>query len=61
MCTHIGCDVEYVRDSDRIECPCHGSEFDADGTRRKGPAKKSLQDYPVSVSGNEVVVQVVVS
>jgi len=57
-CTHMECDVEYARDNDRIECPCHGSKFDTDGKRLKGPAKKPLHNYPVSVSGNEMVVQV---
>ena len=57
-CPHLGCDVEYARDRDRVECPCHGSKFDTGGKRLKGPAKENLHDFPVSREGNEIVVQV---
>ena len=35
ICTHQGCDTEVV--NNRLECPCHGSIFDKDGSVIRGP------------------------
>ena len=37
-CPHLGCDVGFDKGKDVFLCPCHGSEFDLDGTVRRGPA-----------------------
>ena len=36
-CTHKGCAVNKVADG-TIDCPCHGSKFNLDGTVANGPA-----------------------
>jgi len=37
-CSHLGCSVAFVADAKRFECPCHGSQFGADGQVVHGPA-----------------------
>jgi cytochrome b6-f complex iron-sulfur subunit len=54
VCTHLGCIVKPGPDG--FKCPCHGSEFEADGTVRKGPAPRPLDWLAVTVSGGAVVV-----
>ena len=46
-CNHRGCGVE--RSGDGFTCPCHGAEFDLDGSLSKGPATKSLIAYEYEV------------
>lgn len=40
ICTHLGCTLEPKADS--FSCPCHGSQFDENGTVINGPAKNNL-------------------
>jgi len=42
-CTHLGCIVTVAEDGQSLVCPCHGSEYELDGTVRSGPAKQPLQ------------------
>jgi Rieske Fe-S protein len=49
VCTHQGCNVDRVADG-KIDCPCHGSQFDADtGKAVTGPASSPLTAIPVVV------------
>lgn len=42
ICTHLGCIVKR-RDEGKFECPCHGSEFSAEGRVLAGPAPRALE------------------
>jgi Rieske Fe-S protein len=53
-CTHAGCTVSEVADG-TINCPCHGSKFNLDGSVANGPAAKPLTPEAVSVQGDSIV------
>ncbi|WP_175410690.1 Rieske (2Fe-2S) protein [Streptomyces sp. TRM64462] len=54
MCTHQGCAVKDISDG-VINCPCHGSEFDAaDGSVKKGPATTPLAPASITVDGDSI-------
>ena len=53
-CTHKGCTVDKVADG-TIDCPCHGSKFNLDGSVAKGPAEKPLEAQAVTVQGDSIV------
>jgi Rieske Fe-S protein len=52
-CTHQGCTV--APDDEQLSCPCHGSQFELDGTVKKGPADKDLEPYAVKVVDGQVL------
>jgi cytochrome b6-f complex iron-sulfur subunit len=54
ICTHLGCIVRNTGTG--FECPCHGSQFAADGTVIKGPAPQPLPWYKVTRAGDDYVV-----
>jgi Rieske Fe-S protein len=53
-CTHAGCTLNEVADG-TINCPCHGSKFNLDGSVAHGPATKPLEPEAVSVQGDSIV------
>jgi menaquinol-cytochrome c reductase iron-sulfur subunit len=56
-CTHLGCTVRWVAAENRFKCPCHGSQFAADGTVLHGPAERPLDRLPLTKRGEDVFVQ----
>jgi cytochrome b6-f complex iron-sulfur subunit len=57
-CTHQGCIIKWETGEKKYECPCHDSNFSADGKVLKGPATKPLATYPVKIVGTQVLVKV---
>jgi Rieske Fe-S protein len=53
-CTHAGCTVNKVADG-TIDCPCHGSKYNLDGSVANGPATKPLEAQAVTVQGDSIV------
>jgi len=53
-CTHQG--TELQASGDRLQCTAHGSEFDNNGSVKTGPADRSLRSFPVTVSNNQLFI-----
>lgn len=53
-CMHRGCQVEPA--SDRLVCPCHGSEYTFEGGVLKGPTEQPLVRYRVSADDSQVYI-----
>ncbi|MFY9917621.1 MAG: Rieske (2Fe-2S) protein [Mycobacterium sp.] len=56
ICTHAGCTVAEVLGAS-INCPCHGSSFNLDGTVAKGPANRPLDAKAIVVQGDSITLQ----
>lgn len=61
LCTHQGCQVEYITKSHKFICPCHGSEYNKTGEVLKGPALLPLQRLEYKVIDNILFVKFVVA
>jgi Rieske Fe-S protein len=55
-CTHAGCTVAEIVGAS-INCPCHGSRFNLDGTVAKGPATRPLQPKAIVVQDDSITLQ----
>jgi Rieske Fe-S protein len=53
-CTHQG--AELQASGDVLQCTAHGSEFNNMGQVRNGPADTALRAFPVTVTNNEIFI-----
>ncbi len=49
VCTHLGCLYNWSDQEEKFICPCHGSQFNLDGSYIQGPAPRSLDSFAVQV------------
>lgn len=55
ICTHLGCTIGYQEDSSRFVCPCHGGQFEEDGTNVPGtPPTRPLDVFEVEIRDGAV-------
>lgn len=55
ICTHLGCVVPWSEANGKFMCPCHGSQYDADGAVVRGPAPLPLALAHVAVNEDKVL------
>ena len=57
VCTHLGCAVDFSKEKNIFECPCHGSKYYRNGVNFAGPAPRPLDHYEMVLdhSGRLVV------
>lgn len=53
-CTHQG--TELQASGDVLQCSAHGSEFNNKGQVKTGPANTNLRTFPVTVTNNEIFI-----
>jgi ubiquinol-cytochrome c reductase iron-sulfur subunit len=58
VCTHLGCVPlgNGAGDYHGWYCPCHGSQYDAAGRVRKGPAPRNL-DVPIAAFVDDITIK----
>jgi cytochrome b6-f complex iron-sulfur subunit len=56
MCTHLGCLVQWQEARREFYCPCHDGRFDSFGEAIAGPPTVPLEEFPVRVEGDSVIV-----
>jgi cytochrome b6-f complex iron-sulfur subunit len=56
VCTHLGCVVPWNASENKFICPCHGSQYNAEGKVVRGPAPLSLALVHANVSEDDKVV-----
>lgn len=54
VCTHLRCTVDWKPERNIFICPCHGSEYDAQGNVILGPASRPLSRVTVVIKKNQV-------
>jgi cytochrome b6-f complex iron-sulfur subunit len=47
VCTHLGCLYNWNSQEGKFICPCHGSQFQPNGTYIQGPAPRNLDRFVV--------------
>lgn len=46
ICPHLGCRFNWSESANKFLCPCHGSQYNFDGTHIAGPAPRGLDPLP---------------
>jgi cytochrome b6-f complex iron-sulfur subunit len=55
-CTHLGCLIEFSKNSQKIICPCHAGTYDLDGMVESGPPPKPLSAIPIKIEGETIII-----
>jgi Rieske Fe-S protein len=54
QCAHQGAEVQVA--GSYLQCPAHGSEYDNRGHVTNGPADRDLRTFPVTVTTNQLFI-----
>jgi cytochrome b6-f complex iron-sulfur subunit len=56
VCTHLGCIVQWEKDTHNFLCPCHAGHYTPDGAVTAGPPPRPLPKLPFSVANGAITV-----
>jgi menaquinol-cytochrome c reductase iron-sulfur subunit len=56
VCPHLGCSIQWSKNTRQFLCPCHGSVFARDGARVAGPAPRGMDTLPLKIQNGELMV-----
>lgn len=58
ICTHLGCRVRWIPESQQFFCPCHNGVFAKNGTVVSGPPPRPLDQYKTKVENDQIYILV---
>lgn len=56
VCTHLGCIIKWVDETQEFLCPCHAGRFAVSGQVLGGPPPRALDTYPVTLDGGDILI-----
>jgi len=56
ICTHLGCNPNWLEGDKKFKCPCHGSGFRMSGVNFEGPAPRPLERYAIKKTDDGQIV-----
>jgi cytochrome b6-f complex iron-sulfur subunit len=56
ICTHLGCVIQWREAEKEFYCPCHDGKFDQFGEVTAGPPPIPLEQFPVTIADDKVIV-----
>ena len=56
ICTHLGCVIQWNGNQSEFYCPCHDGYFDQFGEVVAGPPPVPLEQFPVQVVDDQVII-----
>ena len=58
VCTHVRCVLEWNRERQTLDCPCHEGAFDFNGNVLSGPPPRPLRRYRVETRLGQIYLHV---
>jgi menaquinol-cytochrome c reductase iron-sulfur subunit len=56
VCTHLDCNVTYLKEERKFFCACHDGWYDETGVNIAGPPPSPLRTLEVAVEGEELII-----
>lgn len=57
ICPHLGCGINWDKDSGKFICPCHDSFFDIEGRVLSGPAPRGMDTLETDIKDGRIFVK----
>ena len=57
ICTHLGCRVRWITESEQFFCPCHNAVFSKEGDVISGPPPRPLDRYEVKTENDQLYIK----